>query len=959
MPGLAAWIAVAALAFALGAGFVLLGSRRGRARAREEATLLRQALSGVRIATWKWNGADNAVRFDQNWPAITGGAPHATVYGLAELRAMVHPRDRHSLAAIRKALRGQAEGFDAEHRLLLPGGDYRWFRTRGVVIERTARGRAKRAIGTMVDVHERVTNALRLNAIRGDMLSTQADVAQFLLAAIPRISEGKHLLSEITELAAHTVGAARVGLWRYAGGDNLQAICVDFFDLTSASHGTDRPLVAPRKDAFAASPGPEGAGEFFVDDLTLDDALGALYVPVMIGGDTFGALRLERDGAPVPWTTEERLLAASLGVVAALVLALEDHRRAVEVLRGEERWLRSLADSVPALILYVDAEQRITYHNQALARWFGAEARTPAVGRTLRDLVGEIRYRDMEKHMHAALSGSAVSFRLSYAGSGGAARDDLVELLPHRAADGSVDGAYALFVDISRQRKIEQALRQALEEAERATRSREEFLATVSHELRTPLNAIIGFNSLLLAKDHPAALREQYLRHARDAGQALLAQVNDLIDLARIRSGKLELEAIPFAPAALVETALDTIRQQAAARGLSVESVVAADAAVWATGDPTRLRQILLNLLGNAVKFTERGGVRARVRRVGDTVEFAVSDTGIGIAKHHFGRLFQEFTQTDVSIARRYGGTGLGLAICKGLAEKMGGRIDVDSTPGVGTEFRVSLPLPPAPPPIAEPAVRGAETGVRPARVLVVEDQEINQVLARALLESLGHACVVAGDGAEAVAVLARENFDLVLMDLQLPAMDGFEAARRIRDLAGPARGVPIVALSASAYQSDVERCLAAGMNDHLAKPVDCDAFARTISRWLPCGADSAGSPAAPAAHSVEPGLGPLVSAIGRDSVLKVASVFYSSLPARMAPFRAAAMDAAAAKIEAHNLAGIAGTLGLQKMEALAREIERHCKQGEPFDELVPLLLAECEFAARKLERLLVRPGAI
>ncbi len=482
-------------------------------------------------------------------------------------------------------------------------------------------------------------------------------------------------------------------------------------------------------------------------------------------------------------------------------------------------------------------------------------------------------------------------------------------------------------------------------EARRAAAAKADFLATMSHELRTPLNSIFGFSQLLGAQTDLGVETRRRVELIEDATRSLLTVVNDILDYSKIEAGKIELCPQPFDLGDFSRASVHMVRQQAEAKGLELTCIIAPEATRWFNGDDSRLRQVLLNLLGNAVKFTPHGSVRLQVGldsadATTGRVRFRVEDTGPGVPAEKLDRLFQRFSQVDNSTSRNFGGTGLGLAICKQLIELMGGEIGVESVEGEGSTFWFVVPLPFAEAQASE--MRAEDNAPLNVRVLVVDDVPVNREIARLMLTIAGCEVVEADSGAAAVEAARCEVFDIILMDLQMPGMDGIAATREIRGLGGEAARTPIIAMTANVMQDQVQFCLASGMDGHLGKPFRQADLIDTVRRFairrtdIPA-ASAAAPPETPHATVFDPE--PLAqmgvttgSAIHRSLLISLgASLEVSFLPELSDPGARAALAH-----DAHALVSAAGSLGFLELSEASRTLQHACEDTtiDPTDAL-------------------------
>jgi two-component system, sensor histidine kinase and response regulator len=522
-----------------------------------------------------------------------------------------------------------------------------------------------------------------------------------------------------------------------------------------------------------------------------------------------------------------------------------------EQLHRQQGTIAALIDSIPDPMFYKDTQGVYVGCNHAFAEMMG-KARGQIIGHTINDFRNEkaaavVTARDREvlsthrKNSFEAWIDYADGRRLLF---------DIVRT-PLWDPHGRLIGILGLARDITQRKRAEEALQLAKEAAEASTRAKAEFLANMSHEIRTPMNAVIGLARLALKTDLDDRQRD-YIRKLQSSGQHLLGIINDILDFSKVEAGKLDLESADFAIQEVLDTTATLVGGKCQDKGLELVFEVGPDVPPHIVGDPLRLGQILSNYANNAIKFTAAGSVMISVdvaQRTGADalLRFRVRDTGIGLSKEQIGTLFQSFAQADATTTRKFGGTGLGLAISKRLAGLMGGEVGVESIPGQGSTFwfTAKVGIGTGTGTAAQDPAADAETARFPgARVLLVEDNDINQMVACEVLQDMGIIVDIAEDGTQAVEKVRQQRYDLVFMDMQMPVMDGVTATRRIR--ASGEISIPIVAMTANALVEDHRRCAEAGMDDVVTKPIELDQLVTVLRRHLKL----SGHPATPAGCS-------------------------------------------------------------------------------------------------------------
>ena len=750
-------------------------------------------------------------------------------------------------------------------------------------------GRRVAACGLCIDVSELVQLREQLERANTELRARERQL--LAISRSPAIDSGELLaaLQLVTAAAREGLVVERTGVWLY-DRDHQALECRWQEDLLGGAAQPTRSRIdrdhypryfaaldEQRQIVAADAAGNPATAELMADYLEPQGIAAMLDAPIRFEGETVGVLCCEHRGSVRDWTEAEMSYVGALADVLGRALGaerraqtdaalrqlneqlesrvaegIEQARRAGAEAEAARTQLSDLVNSVPGGVyqfLYQGpGRYRVSHISGGMAVLTG---QVPTLVRDNPNIVfSQVLTEDLpalaasiEAAGHAPQELYSHTMRIRDAVTG-EIHWIWMQARGRVQADGSVlfNG---VFTDVSARMRLQQTLTEATRAAEAASKAKGDFLANMSHEMRTPLSAVLGLAQLL---DGTALDDRQrgYLGKLREASRTLLALISDVLDLAKIESGRISLELAPFRFDEVFDGVLGLFTEQAASKGLVLQ--VLRDPAIppLLLGDALRLRQVLLNLVGNAIKFTERGEVQVTVAvlRADEPrmlLRFSIRDTGIGIPEDQLQQLFQPFVQADNSTSRQYGGTGLGLAICRQLVGLMGGSLVAESVPGSGSvfSFTARFAVAPAGPELAGAAAVAAAVAPRPLqglRVLVAEDNDINLEIVTTLLELEGMQVRTARDGEAAVQACADGWPQLVLMDMQMPGIDGLEASRRLRAEPRHAQ-LPIIALTANALSEDRERCLAAGMNDHLAKPIELALLLDALRRWAPAAA--------------------------------------------------------------------------------------------------------------------------
>jgi two-component system sensor histidine kinase/response regulator len=892
-------------------------------RASEER--LHLVLDATSDGAWDWNRNSSLVYRSPQFCELTGYRPEEITPDFDFFKRIVHPDDLpHVLTAIEAHQQGWSPFNEFDCRIIASAGDIKWIRVRGQIVERDAKGAAIRMVGTIVDITKRKRDEEHLRKL--SMAVEQSPESIFITNMAAEIEYVNEAFSRNTGYSRDEVIGRNPRFLK--SGKTPPEHYASLWKALKSGRTWQGELYNQRKD------GSELTEFAIVTPIRQANGCISHYVAVKedITERKQNALELEQYRHHLEELVRERT--ANLQKINEELL---DTQFAMESVGIGIHWVD--ADSGRIIDTNRYAEKLLGYTRDEMRQMSIPDldpTLPPGKFLQLSEMIRKQGHAQFES-FNQAKDGRMVPIEVT------------AYFLPGKL--GNPARFIAFVTAISKRKEVELALREAKESAESATRAKSIFLANMSHEIRTPLSTIIGLGALL-RRDLRDPWQKQRVDQLCNQSDHLLALLNDVLDLSKIEAGRLVLDNSGFRLGAVIDRVLDVNAQLAQDKGLTLTIDMAPTLYdTWLRGDSLRLAQILINLGSNAVKFTDQGTVRLEIIARAEveenlTLRFAVEDTGIGIAPADQAHLFEVFTQIDSSPTRAYGGTGLGLAISQRLAMQMGSKIEVESQPEVGSRFSFEITLPQVEA-VSEPATITA-TDLCGLRVLLAEDHLLSQEILLEMLGDLGCEADVASDGVEAVECAQARNYDLILMDMQMPKMDGLAATRAIRALRDHLH-TPIIALTANAFAEDRRNCLDAGMNGYISKPVTSAMLIATMGTWLPELAASA--EAMPASDD------PLVKALaaipGLDAhcALRRTQAQLSGYPALLSRFIAmhgndiptlrshltAGAREAAHEIT-HKLRGISGLIGARCMADLATELAQQLRNGADLESISPLL---------------------
>jgi PAS domain S-box-containing protein len=789
------------------------------------------ALEGSGDGVWDWDVLSREVFYSDQWKKMLGYKNDEIGNDIEEWGKRIHPDDKKKVVLdLRNHFNGKTPVFINEHRTLCGDGAYKWILVRGKVINQLDENDTFRVLGTFTDISKRKQTEENLSKILNlqnllthlatEFINIPLENSDEAINRLLALIGGQLEVDRVYIFAYDFIGNTMSNTYEWCSEgvsreiDNLQDIPNEMFPDWLSLHLKGKVVSVPD-----------------VNDLAIDSGLRQVLepqsiktlvtLPMTLNGECLGFVGFDSVKNTRQWNNEELTF---LHVLADLLCNVTDRKRKEEALRNREAYLKAIFNNVPYQMWLKDTEGRFLAINQPFAKAFGINDADATIGKTVRDLWADDlakHFDEQDKEVMVSLKQKTVEEIITQKCS---KRWFEIFRAPILDNNGLLLGTTGIARDITSRKKADRELIMATEAAEAANNAKSRFLANMSHEIRTPLNAIIGMVNMLddTQLNDP---QKKLLRNLYVSSDNLFHIINDILDFSKIESGQINLERIDFSLEEIIHRVYNSQEFKAEEKNIKLQYTIDPDISPYLVGDPIRLQQVLINLVNNAIKFTHEGKVEfncileSGLNQI-NRIKFCVEDSGIGITSESLANIFESFQQEDESTTRIYGGTGLGLAISKQLVGLMGGTIGVESKKEAGSKFFFTIDLPisknmaadniPVPVKLQQGLLQGVN-------ILLVEDNKFNQIIAQSLLEKWHTSVQIAENGEKAVEILKTSSFDIILMDLQMPVMDGITAAGIIRQQLKIT--TPILALTANVVKGVIEKCLESGMNGYVSKP--------------------------------------------------------------------------------------------------------------------------------------------